>query len=116
MQSINPLTIFYASLGLIALSGFGILFLNEETILAICFFIFLYLLIQNSDAASEAIESQKEVIRLELLTSLVKGQRDAVNAKVLLNHRKYELTSGLEALFQSSDNLIQRTQSTLNDV
>jgi hypothetical protein len=105
MQSIkiHPLTLLYFSLGIVILSGFGILFLNEETILAICFFIFLYLIIQNSELASQALNEQKELIRGELLTSLIEGQKNAVNAKVLVNHRKYELTLGLENVFKDCD-------------
>jgi Mitochondrial ATP synthase B chain precursor (ATP-synt_B) len=101
--SIHPLTLFYFALGLVTLSGFGILFLNEETILAICFFIFLYLVIQNSELASQALNEQKELIKGELLTSLIKGQKNAVNAKVLVNHRKYELTLGLANVFKDCD-------------
>nr|YP_010733809.1 ATP synthase F0 subunit b [Gayralia brasiliensis]YP_010733838.1 ATP synthase F0 subunit b [Monostroma nitidum]WEG93080.1 ATP synthase F0 subunit b [Gayralia brasiliensis]WEG93109.1 ATP synthase F0 subunit b [Monostroma nitidum] len=110
MQSIiNPFTILYFSLGLITLSGFGILFLNEETILAICFFIFLYLIIKNSDVISETLYSQKAVKKAELLTSLIKGQTNAVNAKILINHKKYELTLGLENLFKECDSKINKT-------
>nr|YP_025787.1 ATP synthase F0 subunit b [Tupiella akineta]AAQ18746.1 ATP synthase F0 subunit b [Tupiella akineta] len=114
MQSIiHPLTLLYLSLGLITLSGFGILFLNEETILAICFFIFLYLIIQNSDVVSQALNEQKEAIRSELLTSLIKGQKNAVNAKVLINHKKYELTLGLENIFKDCDLKINKTLSAV---
>nr|AOC61529.1 ATP synthase F0 subunit beta [Gloeotilopsis planctonica] len=106
---LHPLTILYFSLGLVTLSGFGILFLNEETILAICFFIFLYLMIANSDMASQALNEQKEVIRGELLESLIKGQKNAVLAKVYINHRKYELALGLENVFKDCTEKIQKT-------
>lgn len=114
MQSIiKPLTILYLSLGLITLSGFGVLFLNEETILAICFFIFLFLIIQNSDAASQALNEQKEAIRSELLTSLIEGQKNAVNAKIWINHQKRELTLGLEDVFRNCDLKINKALSAV---
>jgi Mitochondrial ATP synthase B chain precursor (ATP-synt_B) len=106
---LHPLTILYFSLGLVTLSGFGILFLNEETILAICFFIFLYLIIVNSDMASQALNEQKEIIRGELLDSLIKGQKNAVIAKVYTLHRKYELSLGLENVFKDCTEKIHKT-------
>lgn len=107
MQStINPFTFLYIILGIIALSGFGILFLNSESILAICFFIFFFLLIQNSDLVNQTLDSQKEGIKVELLSSLIEGQKNAVSAEIVINHQEYELTSGLENLFQSCDSKV----------
>lgn len=109
MQSIiSPLTILYFSLGLITFSGFGILFLNEETILAVCFFIFLFLGIQNSDVASQTLEEQKSAIRWELLSTLIRGQKNAVSAEILINHQEYELTLGLSNLFKDCDSKINK--------
>ena len=68
-------------------------------------------MIQNSDVASQALDEQKEAIRSELLTSLIKGQKNSVNAKVLINHRKYELTLGLENVFKDCDFKINKALS-----
>lgn len=109
MQSIiKPTTLLYFSTGLIALSGFGILFLNEETILAFCFFVFVYLMIRNSEAASLALDEQKSIIKSELLDSLIKGEKAATRTMILVNHREYELTQGLGRLFQDCDAKINR--------
>ena len=83
MQSIvKPITIFYLSLGLITFSGFGVIFLNEETILAICFFIFLYIIIQNSDGVNQNIKKKKKTIKHELQIDLIEDQLNEV--KLLL--------------------------------
>lgn len=107
-SGVNPSTILYLSLGIITLSGFGILFLNEETILAICFFVFLFLVIQNSDVASQTLSEQKEAIKSELLTSLIQGQKNAVNAEIIINHQEYSLTLGLENLFKDCDSKVNK--------
>jgi hypothetical protein len=99
----NPLILLYFTLVLLFISGFGILFMNEETILSISFFIFMSLIIQNSDGLSKALDEQIEAIRSELLTSLIEGQQNAVLAKVLINHQKHELASGLEKVFKDCD-------------
>jgi hypothetical protein len=47
----------------ISLCGFGVVFLNEESILAVCFFIFLFLMIRNSDPLSDTLKDLKQSIR-----------------------------------------------------
>ena len=104
MQSIvKPITIFYLSLGLITFSGFGVIFLNEETILAICFFIFLYIMIQNSDGVSQGLNQQKKTIKHELQIDLIEDQLNEVKLLLYKTDQKYELTLGFENVYNDSD-------------
>ena len=106
-MTLRAFTLLYLTLGIIGLSGFGILFLNEESILALCFFIFFYLILQHSSGATSALDEQIRSYHT-LLAVLIKGQKKAKNAKVLIIHRNIELTLGLEKLYLALDSKINK--------
>lgn len=74
------LTYIYA-LAFSALSGLGIVFLNPESILALCFFLFFYLIIVNSDAISTSLNEQKQNLRSQLLTTMIDGQTATLKSR-----------------------------------
>ena len=92
-MSLN-LTIYYI-IALIALSGLGIVFLNSESILAICFFIFVSLIVQN-DPISASLEEQKQSIRSELINCMIRGSMDQINLQKLVCYKKIQLLASLE--------------------
>jgi hypothetical protein len=56
----------------ISLCGFGV-FLNEESILAVCFFIFLFLMIRNW-IHYDTLKDLKQSIRSGLVVSLIQAE------------------------------------------
>nr|YP_009172346.1 ATP synthase subunit 4 [Ulva fasciata]QBR54771.1 ATP synthase subunit 4 [Ulva lactuca]WVH39676.1 ATP synthase subunit 4 [Ulva dactylifera]BBE20940.1 ATP synthase subunit 4 [Ulva ohnoi]ALG35705.1 ATP synthase subunit 4 [Ulva fasciata]AML79981.1 ATP synthase subunit 4 [Ulva fasciata] len=92
-MSLN-LTIYYI-IALITLSGLGIVFLNSESILAICFFIFVSLIVQN-DPVSASLEEQKQSIRSELISCMIHGSTDQINLQKLVCYKKIQLLASLE--------------------
>lgn len=102
-MSLN-LTIYYI-IALIALSGLGIVFLNSESILAICFFIFVWLIMQN-DPVSASLEEQKQSIRSELISCMIHQSMDQISLHKLVCYKKIQLLASLEyiMLTQKSTN------------
>lgn len=92
-MSLN-LTIYYI-IAFITLSGLGIVFLNSESILAICFFIFVSLIVQN-DPISASLEEQKQSIRSELISCMIRGSMDQINLQKLVCYKKIQLLASLE--------------------
>nr|QHD44995.1 ATP synthase subunit 4 [Bryopsis plumosa] len=92
-MSLN-LTIYYI-IALITLSGLGIVFLNSESILAICFFIFVSLIVQN-DPVSASLEEQKQSIRSELISCMIHGSMDKINLQKLVCYKRIQLLASLE--------------------
>lgn len=79
-----------------ALSGLGVVFLNSEAILAVCFFIFFALIIQNSGSISGSLEEQKQSIRAELVSCMIDGEKQSIQCKQLLCYKKAQLLACLE--------------------
>ena len=69
-------TYIYA-LSFIALSGFGIVFLNAESILAICFFVFFAFIIRYAEPATEGLDLSRQGIRDQLVETM---SHDAIAA------------------------------------
>lgn len=92
------MTIFYFyALSFIALSGFGIVFLNAESILAACFFIFFAFVLQNAGPAAEGLDTTRQAIQKQLTCSMYEGQCNSVKHQQL---RHYEKIMLLPALFR----------------
>lgn len=68
---------FYA-ISFIALSGVGIVFLNAESILSACFFIFFALILRNADSAVEGFDTSRQVIRKQLAECMYEAQSDFI--------------------------------------
>lgn len=86
---------FYYILAIIAFSGFGVLFLNAESILALCFFIFIALIIQN-DPVSVSLEEQKFTVRSEFISCMLHGEKDFVQSRKALIYKKVQLLHSLK--------------------
>lgn len=71
-MSLSTLT--YYVIAFIALSGLGVVFFNAESILALCFFIFIGLLIMENNPINATLEEQKQGIRSELVSCMIDGQ------------------------------------------
>ena len=102
----QPITILYFFLAIITLSGFGIIFLNEESILAICFFIFLFLVVKNSSTVYEALVEQKEVIKYIFSIYLGKTNIKAIDYKTSQIGVRFNYLLGLKRVFRDSDSKI----------
>jgi Mitochondrial ATP synthase B chain precursor (ATP-synt_B) len=86
---------FYYVLAFTALSGFGVVFLNPESILAVCFFIFFALIVQNSDSISATLDEQKHAIKLELANNMIDAEKQGVITQKLLCYKKAQLLTSL---------------------
>ena len=82
----------------VGLSGLGIVFLNAESILAVCFFIFLGLILQNGEWVGESLEETRKNIKSEFLTEMVKGQRDQGKRNKMEILKKADLLKWIEHL------------------
>jgi hypothetical protein len=96
---------FYYILAIIAFSGFGIIFLNAESILALCFFIFVALIIQN-DPVSASLEEQKRTVRSEFISCMLHGEKDFVQSKKTLIYKKVQLLDSLKQVCLPSPNYL----------
>lgn len=92
-MSLSILT--YYIIAFIALSGLGVVFFNAESILAICFFIFVAL-IMHLDPVSATLEEQKQGVRAELVSCMIDGQKHFINSKKALCYKKLQLISSLK--------------------
>lgn len=87
------MTIFYIyALSCIALSGYGIVFLNAESILAVCFFIFFTLLLRN--ASAEGLDTTRQAIKNQLASCMYQGQYDSAKRLERRHYDKFNLLSG----------------------
>lgn len=87
---------FYYILAFTALSGFGIVFLNAESILALCFFLFFALIVQNSESISATLDEHKHSIKFELVNYMIDGQKHAVTNQRLACYKKAELLTSVK--------------------
>ena len=86
------------ALTFLSLSGFGVVYLNPESILALCFFIFFALGLRYGDGARESLDSSREGLRDELVRGLLESQgRDTQHNRTQLI-QKDQLLSGLKLL------------------
>ena len=85
---------FYYIMTFITLSGLGVVFLNAESILALCFFIFLALIIQNV-SMDASLEEQKQAIKAELISCMIAVEKHNLCTKKLLCYKKAQLLSSL---------------------
>lgn len=92
-MSLSILT--YYIIAFIALSGLGVVFFNAESILALCFFIFVALIMQN-DPISATLEEQKQAIRSELVSCMIDGQRFFITSKKAICYKKLQLIGSLK--------------------
>jgi hypothetical protein len=93
------MTIFYFyALSFIALSGFGIVFLNAESILAACFFIFFAFILQNAGPAVEGLDTSRQAIGQQLASSMYLGQFNSVKHEQLRHYEKAMLLPALSKL------------------
>lgn len=98
-MSLSLLT--YYIIAFIALSGLGIVFFNAESILAICFFIFIALIMHN-DPISPTLEEFKQGIKVELISCMIDGQKHFINSKKALIYKKLQLISSLKNIITIS--------------
>lgn len=87
---------FYYILAFTALSGFGIVFFNPESVLALCFFIFFALIVQNSDSISTTLDEQKQGIKAELVNNMIDAEKQTVTIQKLLCYKKMQLLAGVK--------------------
>ena len=74
----SNLTNFFYLLAFIALSGYHVTFLNPESILAICFFIFFLLIVNNSSAVIETLDDYKQGLNSQLTELWVNGSKQSL--------------------------------------
>ena len=67
------LTLIYI-LALFALSGLGITFINPESLLALCFFIFFGLSVHYSQPLRQALEDLRQSVEADLLSLMIDAQ------------------------------------------
>lgn len=82
---------YYYLLVLTSLSGLGIVFLNSESILTVCFFVFCFFMMRNSHSMSSSLHEQKQTIRAGLANCMIRGQTIAVGTTKLLCYKKIQL-------------------------
>ena len=87
--------LYFYVLSFIALSGFGIVFLNAESILAACFFIFFALVLRNAGPAAEGLDTTRQAIADQLASSMYEGQRNSVKHQQLRHYEKMALLPAL---------------------
>ena len=81
------MTIFYFyAISFMALSGVGIVFLNAESILAACFFIFFALIVRNADSAVEGLDMTRQGVRKQLAECMYETQSEYITQ--LLDRRE----------------------------
>lgn len=86
------MTIFYIyALSFIALSGYGIVFMNAESILASCFFIFFALVLRQAGAAAEGLDTTRQAIKQQLALCMYEGQYDSVKQHQRCHYEKLSL-------------------------
>ena len=86
---------FYYILTFTALSGFGVVFLNAESILALCFFIFFALIVQNSESITSTLDEHKQSIKSECVKLMIDGEKHAVINQKLVSYKKGQLLSSV---------------------
>lgn len=93
------MTIYYIySLCFIALSGLGVVFLNAESILAFCFFVFFALMVQNASSAGESLSQTRLAIQTELVSCMLDAQKHHAEKQTLHIFQKMQLLGGMESL------------------
>jgi hypothetical protein len=80
----------------ILFSGLGIVFLNAESILALCFFLFLAILLQNSDSLTQGLENTRQTIQSELQKDMLIGQRHGFLIQQYQLFKKRQLLTSME--------------------
>ena len=86
------------SLCFVALSGLGIVFLNAESILAFCFFVFFGLIVQNSGSAGESLSQTRNAIQAELVSCMLEGQKHDAEKQTCAIFQKMQLLSAIKSL------------------
>jgi hypothetical protein len=90
------MTLYYIlTLCFLALSGLGVVFLNPESILALCFFIFFALILQNAHGAGQSLEDTRQAIQAELVSCMLKCQKHDANKQQLQIFMKTQLLSSI---------------------
>lgn len=93
------MTIYYIySLCFIALSGLGVVFLNAESILAFCFFVFFALIVQNASSAGESLSQTRQAIQAELVCCMLDAQKHDAGKQTLNIFQKMQLLHSVKSL------------------
>lgn len=66
-----------------ALSGLGLTFLNPESILALCFFIFFTVILQNSESISAGLEISRQAIEADLVELMINEEENRIHLNEL---------------------------------
>lgn len=90
--------IFIFSLSLVALSGLGVVFLNSESILALCFFVFFALCLQNATSAGESLSQTRNAIQNECVSCMLDAQKHNAVQKQVSLFQKMQLLKCLSSL------------------
>lgn len=85
-------------IALLALSGLGITFANAESLLALCFFIFLALIINNSEPIGESLAQSRQAVQAELLSCMIDGEKVGFTTKRLNIFHQTQLLAGLKTM------------------
>lgn len=86
------MTLYYIyTLCFFALCGYGIVFLNHESILAVCFFIFLALLCRYGHSAGSSLENTRCAMFDELSRCMIQSQETAAAEMRAALHQKKRL-------------------------
>jgi hypothetical protein len=89
--------IFY-TLAFTLLSGLGVTFLNSESLLAVCFFIFLAFCLHNSKPFSQSLLDSTEEIHTRLLSCYVDSANNNMVTKKEKLAKKSMLLASIKAL------------------
>lgn len=85
-------------LAFLGLSGLGVVYLNPESILALCFFIFFGLILQNSDSAGQSLETTRQALRDELVRGMLENQRHGASLQLNGLWQSLQLNAGLKVI------------------
>ena len=83
---------------LLALSGLGITFLNPESLLALCFFIFVGLILHYSEPFAESLAQSRKAVQDELLNTMISSQKMSSINQTKQNFYKSQLYAGLKLM------------------
>lgn len=91
------MTLFFYTLAFTAFSGLGVTFLNSESLLAVCFFVFLALCLQNSAPVCQGLQHDTQAVHAALLQGMLDSKRKT-SAKIERLAKQSQLLASIKAL------------------
>jgi hypothetical protein len=90
--------IFFYLLAIILFGGLGVTFLNSESLLAFCFFIFFAFCSQNSASLSQSLQHSTEAVRTALLCHMIQASKQNLVAKTKRLAKQTQLLASVHVL------------------